>query len=621
MDATGGERLLGRTELSPLEVLVRETAQNSWDARLEGNRPTFGINLRRADFRMREELDVLLSQRHRISPVAPDSHGTHFLLEIFDRGTSGLDGPVTLQAVRGESPRNFQDLILKVGVPRDDGKGGGTYGFGKTASYAFSARGTVVYWSRCRNERGLLEHRLIASAFRDSYTEAGVQFTGRHWWGRRDGDIMLPLIGDEAESLGERIFERSFERDETGTSILIVEPLLSREALGFDAGAEDLDQNSATETAAVFAANTRSALRQHLWPKMIPEPGADRSPMDVILVVDDATIPLVDDVPGALELWGAGLNAIRASRMKIMSPVRTPQGLPVIVTPITRYRQVLGHLAIVRRVPALEVAHEHDDLDPLDEPRQSRVVLMRGQPELVVATVDWVTQSPLLGFDWLAVYKSADEWDSTYARTEPPAHDAWIASSGGEEGLVVKATRTRIVAALREELYPEPTPAETSVEPVRTGALSRRFGFLIPTATLSPNPVGPNSGNRRRRVGGRGDAPRVEIGLPSLLATYADGSQRQSLDFTVIGGSRSNRALVTIDVSAVGDEGIHEPIAPADLDLEWTGAEAFGVGQALVVTEQIATVRFTGLARRALRIDLNVMREPQEGLGTEDARS
>lgn len=597
---------------------MRETAQNSWDARLEGGRPTFGINLRRADFRMREELDILLSQQHRVSPVAPVSRGTHHLLEIFDRGTRGLDGPVTLQPVRGESPRNFQDLILKVGVPRDDGKGGGTYGFGKTASYAFSARGTVVYWSRCRNERGLLEHRLIASAFRDSYIEAGVQFTGRHWWGRRDGDIMLPLIGDEAESLGKRIFERSFERDETGTSILIVEPLLTWEALGFDAGADEPDQDAVAETAAVFAANTRSALRQHLWPKMIPEPGADRSPMDIVLVVENATVPLVDDAPGALELWGAGLNAIRASRMQIASPVKTPQGLPVSVIPITRYRRVLGHLAIIRRVPPLEVAYEHDDLDPIEEPRQSRIALMRGQPELIVTTVDWVTQSPLLGFDWLAVYKSADEWDSTYARTEPPAHDAWIASSGGEEGLVVKATRTRIVAAIRDELYPEPTPAEASAEPVRTGALSRRFGFLLPATSPSPKPAGASNGNRQR-AGGLGGVPRVEIGRPTLITTYMDGSQRQSVDFTVIG--ERSRALVTIGVSSVGDEGIHEPIAASDLDLEWTGAEAVGVGQALVVAGQIATVRFTGLARRALRIDLNAKREPHEGLGTENARS
>ena len=39
MDGTTNENLLGQTELSPLEILIRETAQNSWDARLPGETP------------------------------------------------------------------------------------------------------------------------------------------------------------------------------------------------------------------------------------------------------------------------------------------------------------------------------------------------------------------------------------------------------------------------------------------------------------------------------------------------------------------------------------------------------------------------------------------------------
>ena len=35
MDASGGDRLLGKTELSRLAVLIRETAQNSWTRRMK----------------------------------------------------------------------------------------------------------------------------------------------------------------------------------------------------------------------------------------------------------------------------------------------------------------------------------------------------------------------------------------------------------------------------------------------------------------------------------------------------------------------------------------------------------------------------------------------------------
>src|SRR5699024_11632873 len=62
MDASGGDRLLGKTELSRLAVLIRETAQNSWDAKNEGARLLFGVSLRRTDFRLREDLASLLSE-------------------------------------------------------------------------------------------------------------------------------------------------------------------------------------------------------------------------------------------------------------------------------------------------------------------------------------------------------------------------------------------------------------------------------------------------------------------------------------------------------------------------------------------------------------------------------
>lgn len=601
MDSTGGDRLLGRTELSPLEILIRETAQNSWDARIDGRRPTYGLNLRRIDWRMRADLARLLPDNEPVTAGGlPDNP---YVLEIYDRGTTGLDGPVTLRPVLGDDPRNFQDLILKVGVPRDDGKGGGTYGFGKTATYAFSRRGTVIYWTRCFNEDGILEHRLIASAFRDSYVETGVQFTGRHWWGRRDGDTILPLIGDTAELLASRLFTRGYENDETGTSMLIVDPDLTAESLGASEDEEDPVVGLATE-ATTFAARARSAIRIHLWPKLIAAPDTGQPPMELVLEVDSSRETLVDAATGTLALWGAGLNAIRAHRTQSEALIKTPQGFPVHVVPITRYQRTLGHLAIVQRFQALEPTVEHDDLDPTQNPAISRIALMRGQPELIVSTVDWIAQTPLEGLEWLAVYKSADDWDAVYARTEPPAHDSWIASSGGDEGLVVKATRTKVIAAIRETLYPEPAIVQPAQDRVRTGALARRLGALLPTPHVSRTDTGtgsPGRGDRRSRASDR--ARRIDASPSRLIATYHDGRQRQSVEFVVRGGPA--RSLVHISVSAVGDEGVHEPLDADQLELEWIGADAAGRSTAVAENAVPVIVEFTGAARRALRIDLS----------------
>lgn len=602
MDSTGGDRLLGRTELSALEILIRETAQNSWDARIDDRRPSYGVSLRRADWRLRADLATLLPDQSRRTP-GTYLRDTPYVLEISDRGTTGLDGPVTLRPVLGDGPRNFQDLILKLGVPRDDGKGGGTYGFGKTASYAFSRRGTVLYWTRCYNEQGRLEHRLIASAFSDSYVESGIQYTGRHWWGRLDEDSIVPVLGDEADALGRRFFERHFGPGETGTSMLILDPNLGPESLGSEVADDEGLQWSESDPAVEFGRRARSAIRMHLWPKLVARPDSGATPMDITLDVDGERQDLLGDSLGTLSLWGAGLNAIRAIRAADPRDVATPQGLPVEVFPITRLGKTLGHLAVVRRILALEPGGAHDDLDPIHSQAVQRIALMRGQPELIVETVDWIAQSPLEGVDWLAVFKAADDWDVTYARTEPPAHDHWIASSGGEEGLVVRATRNRASKIIRDVLYPEPAQVPTVSMPVRTGGLSRRFASMLPTRRDPITPDRPPRTADGRRARGSMHKYRLEASAPRLVTTLDDGRQRQCIDFTV--RADASWSLVTISVSAIGDEGVHEPLPIDALALEWNGAESADLGQAVVAPGRPISVAFTAVGRRALRIDLN----------------
>jgi hypothetical protein len=187
---------------------------------------------------------------------------------------------------------------------------------------------------------------------------------------------------------------------------------------------------------------------------------------------------------------------------------------------------------------------------------------------------------------------------------EPPAHDAWIASSGGDEGLVVKATRNKVIAAIRETLYPEPAIIHPAQDRVRTGALARRLGALLPTPRESSADTvteRPDRGDRRRRASDR--TRRIDASSPRLLATYPDGRQRQSVGFVVQGGE--TRSLVRISVSAIGDEGAHEPVNADELELEWMGADAAGPSTAVAENGVPVVVDFTGAARRALRIDLS----------------
>ncbi|MGO1567868.1 MAG: hypothetical protein ACTHXC_07545 [Brachybacterium sp.] len=610
MDASGGDRLLGKTELSRLAVLIRETAQNSWDARRPSRRPVFGISLRRTNFRLREDIAGLLSEGH-IKDLEVLRRRTNFrILEVFDRGTKGLDGPADLSpAGKGKSAR-FQDLILKFGVSHNNGTTGGTYGFGKTAAFAFSGIGTVVYWTRCRNPEGEIEDRLIISAFGESYQEKGIQYTGRHWWGvvSEDEDSVGPLIGPPAAELGEKLFERGFEEGETGTSILILDPTIADEGDRESATGEPLDRfnSDPAELEADFTRRARHAIRANLWPKMVSAPGEAISPMAIELRVNGDLIDLGDAGTGALAHWGAGLNAIRAMRAGA-DEVSGPQGLPIKVIEIIRNRKVIGHLSLVRRVPAMEPYLEFDDLDPArgDESRLLRIALMRGQAELVVTTVDWVQREAPTGTDWLAVYKSADEFDEYYAEAEPPAHDNWVTEgSSSESSKIIRHTKTRVRQRITEEIHPEleavdPPPEGRSLS---TGGLSRRLGAILPAAAP---PLPGDSGERptgRRRGAAR---PRwsVEADAPRLMHTDSEGRQLQEIRFVVRGDGPFGR--VKLGVSLLGDEGLHEPVPPEDLGITWSPALVpDSVNSARVKTDEVAAVKFLGAPRRALRVEL-----------------
>lgn len=611
MDASGGDQLLGRPALSQLEVLIRETAQNSWDAKLDGIDPEFGMALRRTTPAYREQLARLLSGKRFENLGGHERTASFRVLEVWDRGTVGLDGPSDLSPVpKGRSAR-FQDLILKLGVPHNDGTSGGTYGYGKTAAFAYSGLGLVIYWTRCRNLEGKLEHRFIASALASSYVDRGVQFTGRHWWGIRtaDGEGIEPVVGDEAKELGERFFLKGFGRSETGTSILILDPLVTDTDDVDTEDKEALDRHSdpAEVVEADFSRRARAAIRVNLWPKLVRETPEGQAPMSLSLNVAGEQIPLGDPDDGAFGCWGAGLNAIRRLRAGDQTPVRTPSGFPVKVEAITRYGKTIGHLAIIRRIPSSERASERDALDPIgDDSRVSRIALMRGQAELIVTTVDWVDRELDAGAEWLAVYKSADEFDHLYAKTEPPAHEDWVfEKKTGDAANIVRHTRKHVIRILKEELFPEAmAPAEPSAAGpiIRTGGLSRRLGALLPAPAYAPPEkadVGSGTG-RRRNAGGRRSS--IEADSPRLVETFEDGRQRQEIGFRL--DASTDLVEVQVGVSLLGDDGLNEPVDPSTLDLEWSAGTVVGAGRALLSTGEDCWVRFTGAPRRALRVSL-----------------
>ena len=443
IDGVGAKRLLGTPKINPAWVLVRETGQNSWDARGTSPSIDFILNLRLL------RGPVLETLRRRVFTNDPPKTGLAELLlrdeiwalEISDRGTVGLGGPIRNDlAVDPGVDTNFIDLVFNIGAPRDAYLGGGTYGFGKTISYVASSIGTILIWSRCEGSSGL-EHRLIGSAIGDGFNMDGLRFTGRHWWGNAiasEGRVE-PAVGDLAEELGEAVFAARFDRDVTGTSILILDPQL---------GGGSPDKNVELLAGAVV---------WNLWPKLLAEQsGRTRMNITVQLNGTPIALPSIEQHP-VLSGHAQCLLAVRAAQAD-SDPAALPLKYPVNLTEIWLRRplKLLGHLALARYpVPARTKSPSH------------MITFMRQQAELVVRYVER-QELDVEGFQWAGVFKPVADVDDSFALAEPPSHDDWVPQAVHDKGrrTEVRVALIRIREAADKYLSPrKPSVASSEAPP------------------------------------------------------------------------------------------------------------------------------------------------------------
>ena len=172
-DGAGSKRTIGAPKVDLLNLLIRETAQNSWDARLmpdeDDTVPRFEVRYRKLGPKVRDILQWNVfgrgsSDNLDLAGVLRDPNLD--ALEISDRGTKGLGGPTTNEKpVNSAQVNNYARFVLTIGAPPAQRSSGGTYGFGKTASYLASRCSTIVIWSRFRDEGGeIRDHFQIGRA-------------------------------------------------------------------------------------------------------------------------------------------------------------------------------------------------------------------------------------------------------------------------------------------------------------------------------------------------------------------------------------------------------------------------------------------------------------------------
>lgn len=401
IDARAAKRVMGKPSLDRWTIFLRETLQNSWDARVIDHGPIeFRADAWWASTTQRRALRerIFTSTPPDLELDATLADEDLGLLMISDFGTVGLRGPTRADVATTEST-DFVDFIRNIG--RDETKGfrGGTYGFGKAVLYDASYCSTIVVYSRTHHGRRPVS-RLMAVALGSPYSErSGKRHTGRHWWGVPDNETMIePLTGSEADALAIQLGMVAIPAYKTGTSILVVAPMAYNE--------ESLEE---------IVGRLAEAADWCAWPHM--HGAVDNPSIEFAFTYDGEPVSRVPpaDHP-VLKHFVAGY---RRATQALNSGDPPESGWPWTVQEVTAARPArrLGALAFRRYQPVnTEMESPFGDVS-------STVALLRNQ-RFVVRYLDVLRDTQ--GLSTAGVFVADPMLDEAFARSEPVAHDDWV---------------------------------------------------------------------------------------------------------------------------------------------------------------------------------------------------
>jgi hypothetical protein len=219
-------RLIQNDELPTLDLLVRESIQNSSDAVLEDRDYldiTFNIRKFQTERMSRHftGIDKQLIQRY--------GNGENQSLVIRDKNTTGLEGPLHIEEVEGTKYGNLLTLIYEISKPQEKEGAGGSWGLGKTI-YFRTGMGLVVYYTRIKLPDGSFQSRLAGCLVENEKEENTLlepeskgPKRGIAWWGKLRSENQTAPVTDEEEVL-EILNDMNVipsKGEETGTAVVL----------------------------------------------------------------------------------------------------------------------------------------------------------------------------------------------------------------------------------------------------------------------------------------------------------------------------------------------------------------------------------------------------------------
>lgn len=227
-------RLIQNQDIPLLDLLVRESVQNSLDA-ASNDTTKVNVDIQVGEFRAKdlnkhfEKIEDGLNRRYiKTTPK---------FIAIRDSGTSGLTGPVRYEDVKNNLFGNLLKLVYEICKPQSNEGAGGSWGLGKTIYFRLGI-GLVIYYSRIC-EKGKYQSRLAACLVENETQKdaliphSGGVKRGIAWWGKKESPFQKTTIPEDNVQEIQRILNvfgiPSYGAKETGTTIII--PYIDEEAL------------------------------------------------------------------------------------------------------------------------------------------------------------------------------------------------------------------------------------------------------------------------------------------------------------------------------------------------------------------------------------------------------
>ena len=560
--ADGAQRLLGQPALSPLELVIRETIQNSWDASLETQgTPVYSIRIRRLDPMQMDAMRSFFIQLPPLEAAEPiaaqigrflSSDG--MVMEICDQRTQGLDGPTSAsRSLREGESANFVNFVRNIGSARDIALGGGTYGFGKSSLFKMSRCKTILIHT-CTEESGVSEQRLIGMAMGSAFDHNGRRYTGRHWWGAlhgEEGGSVDPLVHEEAQDLAGRLgFLQRATDDQRGTSLMILDPIL-----------DDLEQGDSSEGISEggvinrLKARIQDTILWHCWPKFTCRKDGS-VPMECHLSILGDVFQLPD--PATIQpLWLLTQALAKAREREDRIFCLSPKKLVGF----------FGDCSASTDLPADDRFRIHLGEDALIPSRLHHVALLR--PAELVVRYEEGTINEAERLQWGGVFITDigenAEVEKAFAMSEPPAHDDWQPKSAqaltSHQRTYVNVALKRIRERIRQ-LSGADLIRKAAVATEAQKSLASLAGE-IGRSLIGGGPGGADGRSRSGSGGGKGAQRRpLRLSPPaSIGTTLRGGIPVATFRLRVIGESDVAPSVVFTPWVQM-DEGGKEEVAP-----------------------------------------------------------